>query len=73
MTDIVERLRNMQKTAKPNICQFINGGRMMPINKVKGGFKFGQKGKTFKKRSDAVKQAAAIKISQKKRGKPRKS
>jgi hypothetical protein len=36
----------------------------MPIRKVKGGYKYGSKGKTYKKRSDAVKQARAIKASQ---------
>lgn len=31
----------------------------MPIRKVPGGFRWGSKGKVYKKRSDAVKQAAA--------------
>ena len=41
----------------------------MPVRKVKGGYKYGTKGKVYKRRSDAVKQGAAIAISQKKRGK----
>ena len=41
----------------------------MPVRKVKGGYRYGSKGKVYKKRSDAVKQGRAIKISQKKRGK----
>lgn len=39
----------------------------MPIKKVKGGYKFGSKGKVYKSRKKAVKQGRAIKISQKKR------
>lgn len=31
----------------------------MPIRKVKGGYKWGGKGKIYKKRSSAVKQARA--------------
>jgi hypothetical protein len=31
----------------------------MPIRKVKGGYKWGSSGKTYKKRADAVKQAQA--------------
>ena len=41
----------------------------MPVRKVKSGYKWGSSGKVYKKRSDAVKQGAAIKISQKKRRK----
>lgn len=44
----------------------------MPIRKVKGGFKFGNKGKVFKSRKKAAKQGAAIKASQKRRGKGKK-
>lgn len=32
----------------------------MPIKKTKGGYKFGKSGKTYKKKSDAVKQMKAI-------------
>ena len=39
----------------------------MPVKKSGSGYKFGNKGKTYKKRSDAVKQGRAIKASQKKR------
>lgn len=42
----------------------------MPVRKVKGGYKYGSKGKVYKRREDAVKQGQAIKISQKKRKKP---
>jgi hypothetical protein len=31
----------------------------VPINKTKGGYKWGSKGKTYKKKEDAVKQAKA--------------
>lgn len=31
----------------------------MPIHKVKGGYRWGNHGKVYKKRSDAAKQAAA--------------
>lgn len=41
----------------------------MPIKKVKGGWKYGKTGKTYKQRSKAVKQGIAIAISKKKRGK----
>ena len=37
---------------------------MMPIRKVKGGYKFGTKGKVYKKKSDAARQGRAIKASQ---------
>lgn len=41
--------------------------RSMPVRKVKGGFKFGKKGKVFKSKKKAAKQGAAIKASQKRR------
>lgn len=41
----------------------------MPVRKVKGGYRYGTKGKTYKKRSDAIRQGKTIKISQLKRGK----
>lgn len=41
----------------------------MPIRKVKGGFKYGGKGKVYKKRVDAVKQMRAIQASQARRKK----
>ena len=41
----------------------------MPVEKVKGGYRWGKKGKIYKKRSDAVEQGKAIKASQKKRKK----
>ena len=41
----------------------------MPIRKVKGGYQFGTVGKVYPTRQQAVKQAAAIKISQAKQGK----
>lgn len=39
----------------------------MPINKVKGGYRYGKTGKIYKKRDDAVKQMRAIKANQKKK------
>lgn len=41
----------------------------MPVRKVKGGYKFGRKGKVYKSRAKAVKQGKAIKANQKKRRK----
>ena len=32
----------------------------MPVHKTTGGWKFGTSGKTYKKKSDAMKQAKAI-------------
>lgn len=40
----------------------------MPVRKVKGGYRYGKKGKVYKSRKDAVKQGIAIKISQRKKG-----
>ena len=39
----------------------------MPVEKVKGGYRWGTKGKVYKKRSDAEKQGRAIKANQKKK------
>jgi len=39
----------------------------MPVTKVKGGYRWGSKGKVYKKRSDAVAQGRAIKMNQRKR------
>jgi len=36
----------------------------MPIRKVEGGYKYGTKGKTYKTRSGAVRQARAIRAAQ---------
>ena len=41
----------------------------MPVKKVKGGYKYGSKGKTYKSRGKAVKQGAAIHASQNRRKK----
>ena len=35
----------------------------MPVRKVKGGYKYGQTGKTYSKKKDAVKQGRAIHMS----------
>ena len=40
----------------------------MPVRKVKGGYKYGTKGKVYKSKEDAEKQGRAIRASQK-RGK----
>ena len=48
----------------------------MPVKKVKGGYKWGSSGKTYKKKSDAMKQARAIYASgykKKKRGSKKKA
>lgn len=39
----------------------------MPVRKVKGGYKWGSKGKVYKSRKKALKQGRAIAISKKKR------
>jgi tRNA splicing endonuclease len=41
----------------------------MPVQKVKGGFKYGTKGKVYPTRAQAEKQGAAIRASQRSRGK----
>ena len=35
----------------------------MPVNKVKGGYKYGKTGKTYSKKKDAVRQGRAIHLS----------
>lgn len=49
-------------------CLFL-GENNMPIKKVKGGYKWGDSGKVYKKKEDALKQGRAIEISKKKRKK----
>ena len=39
----------------------------MPVKKVKGGYRYGRKGKIYKSRAKTVKQGKAIAISKKKR------
>lgn len=39
----------------------------MPIRKVKGGYKWGKKGKVYKSRKKALKQGRAIEISKKRK------
>lgn len=41
----------------------------MPVRKVKGGYKYGTKGKVYPTKSQAVKQGKATKASQVKKGK----
>jgi hypothetical protein len=40
---------------------------MMPVRKVKGGYKYGSKGKVYRSRRKAEAQGAAIRHSQKRR------
>ncbi len=40
----------------------------MPVNAVKGGFRFGKSGKVFPTFAEAARQGRAIKASQKRRG-----
>ena len=42
---------------------------LMPVHKVKGGYKWGSKGKVYRRKGDAVKQGKAIQASRKKRKK----
>lgn len=44
----------------------------MPVRKVRGGWRYGSSGKTYKSRAKAVKQGQAIKASQARRRKGRK-
>ena len=39
----------------------------MPERKVKGGWRYGRKGKVYRNRMDAVRQGQAIRIAQRKR------
>lgn len=41
----------------------------MPVRKVKGGYKYGTKGKVYKRKSDAAKHGRAIRASQARRKK----
>ena len=41
----------------------------MPVKKVKSGYRWGKKGKVYKKRSDAAKQGRAIKSNQRRKKK----
>ena len=40
---------------------------MSPVRKVKGGYRFGSTGKTYKTKAKAAKQGRAIKAAQKRR------
>ncbi len=44
----------------------------MPVRKVKGGYRWGKTGKTYRKKEDAEKQGVAILISEQKRKKGKK-
>lgn len=52
---------------------FSIGEKIMPIKKVKGGYKWGDSGKVYKKREDALKQGRAIKASENKKKKKKKT
>ena len=41
----------------------------MPVKKVKGGYKFGKKGKVYPTKKQAVRQGRAIKANQARKGK----
>jgi hypothetical protein len=41
----------------------------MPVHKVKGGYRYGRRGKTYKSRAKAVRQGVAIRMSQIRAGK----
>ena len=45
----------------------------MPVRKVEGGYKWGTKGKVYKKKSDALRQAKAVYASGYKRSTKRRS
>ena len=44
------------------------GGENMPVHKVKGGYRYGNKGKVYKSKAKAEKQGRAIKANQRKGG-----
>ena len=39
---------------------FLSWEKLMPVHKVKGGYKWGKSGKVYKRKADAEKQARAI-------------
>lgn len=39
----------------------------MPVRKVKGGYRYGRRGKTYKRKRDAQRQGRAIRASQRRR------
>lgn len=41
----------------------------MPVKKVRGGYKWGEKGKVYRTRGEAIKQGRAIEANKKKKGK----
>ena len=41
----------------------------MPVRKVKGGYRYGTKGKVYKSKAKAAKQGRAIRASQSRKGK----
>lgn len=49
------------------IYRITNGENNMPIKKVKGGYKWGESGKVYKKKEDALKQGRAIEANKKKK------
>ena len=44
----------------------------MPVRKVAGGYRYGEKGKVYKSKADAEKQGRAIKASQEREKKKKK-
>jgi len=40
----------------------------MPVRKVKGGYRYGSKGKVYRSKKKAARQGRAIKASQRRRG-----
>lgn len=42
----------------------------MPVRRVKGGYRYGNTGKTYRSKKKAQKQGLAIRLSQLRRGKP---
>ena len=41
----------------------------MPVNKVKGGYRWGTKGKVYRRKEDALKQGRAIEANKRKKKK----
>ena len=41
----------------------------MPVRKVKGGYRYGKRGKVYRSKAKAARQGRAIKAAQKRRGK----
>ena len=68
LSDSAQNDTNMNETAKAVLSTFVEEG-LYQAQKVKGGYKWGSKGKVYKSKSKAARQGRAIKASQARRRK----